>query len=268
MEKYNRSGAIQYAAKWCNSYNPAWPYYDGTDDNTDCANFVSQCMYEGGGLPMKNVANKDNGYDVWYYYGPGNRSSSWTGAQSLRLFIKNNTVGYPRMGYSFLSNSQVGQLEAGDLVFSLNNDGSSKPLRTAKHVAIVSKVVDGTIYVYAHSASKDDDPWTTSLNDTILCHFDGIILTAEDSGGSTTSWQERYGTSTLKESNSYNVYVKNLQEDLIYLGYDCGTSGADGYFGSNTTIAVKAFQSANGLTVDGLVGSTTKQQLYSLVYGG
>ena len=55
MEKYNRSGAIQYAAKWCNSYNPAWPYYDGTDDNTDCANFVSQCMYEGGGIITARV---------------------------------------------------------------------------------------------------------------------------------------------------------------------------------------------------------------------
>ena len=41
MATYNRSGAIAYAAKWWNSYNPDYIYYDGTDDNTDCANFVS-----------------------------------------------------------------------------------------------------------------------------------------------------------------------------------------------------------------------------------
>jgi len=41
MATYNRSGAIAYAAKWWNSYNPDYIYYDGTDDNTDCANFAT-----------------------------------------------------------------------------------------------------------------------------------------------------------------------------------------------------------------------------------
>ena len=265
MATYNRNGAISYAQTWCESHNPNYPYYDGTGGNTDCANFVSQCMYEGGGMPMKNTADRSNGYDIWYYYGSGNRSSSWTGAQSLRLFIKYNTVGYPRMGYTFLSNSQVSQLQKGDLVFALNNDGTNKSNRTAKHVAIVDHVSGSTIYVYAHSQSKNNEPWSYSLNDTILCHFDGTILTGGNSGG-TSSWQARYGTATLQASNSYNAYVQNMQEDLITLGYNLGTAGADGYFGPATTTAVKAFQTNSGLTSDGLVGNATKQALYSAVY--
>ena len=265
MATYNRSGAIAYAQQWWNSHNPAYPFYN-SDGHTDCANFVSQCMHEGGEMPMKSTTTGNN-YDSWYYYGSGNRSSSWTGAQSLRLFIKYNTVGYPRMGYTFLSNSQVGQLQAGDLVFALNNDGSSKANRTAHHVAIVDRVVGNAIYVYAHSAPKNGqtDTWSYDLSDTILCKFNGTILENGNSGGNTNSWQERYGSSTLRPSNSYSGYVKNLQSDLISLGYDCGSDGADGYFGGNTTLAVRSFQSDNDLTVDGLVGNATKQELYSQV---
>lgn len=217
-------------------------------------------------MPMKNTTT-NNAYDSWYYYGSGNRSSSWTGAHSLRLFVKYNTVGYPRMGYTFLSNSQVGQLQAGDLVFALNNDGTNKANRSARHVAMVSYVSGNTIYVYAHSSPKNNESWGTPLNDTILCHFDGNILTGGGpSEGGTSSWQQRYGSTTLRPSNTYNFYAKNMQEDLIVLGYNCGSSGADGYFGSNTTTAVRAFQANQGLTVDGLVGNATKQALYSLVY--
>lgn len=270
MATYNRNGAIEYARTWWNGHNPAYPDYDndGSSSTSDCANFVSQCMYEGGGLPMKFTANTSGGYDIWYYNGPGSRSASWTGAQSLRLFVKYNTVGYPRMGYTFLSNSQVNQLMPGDIVFALNNDGSNKSNRTAKHVALVSRVSNGNIYVYAHSSAKNDQLWGSALNDTILCHFDGTILTNGSSGGSngSSTWQERYGTTTLRPSNTYSLYVQNLQTDLIALGYSCGTAGADGYFGTNTTTAVRAFQETYNLTVDGLVGNATKQALFNALY--
>jgi peptidoglycan hydrolase-like protein with peptidoglycan-binding domain len=49
--------------------------------------------------------------------------------------------------------------------------------------------------------------------------------------------------------------VKQLQEQLYRLGYDPGT--VDGIFGPKTEKAVKAFQLANGLDVDGIVGEFT-----------
>ena len=55
--------------------------------------------------------------------------------------------------------------------------------------------------------------------------------------------------------------VKLMQQKLMMLGYCCGTSGADGDFGSGTLTAVKNFQSANGLTVDGIVGANTHAKL-------
>ena len=49
--------------------------------------------------------------------------------------------------------------------------------------------------------------------------------------------------------------VRKLQELLNALGYDCGS--VDGIFGSKTYAAVLAFQKANGLAADGIVGSLT-----------
>lgn len=48
--------------------------------------------------------------------------------------------------------------------------------------------------------------------------------------------------------------VKAMQENLIALGYDCGKWGADGEFGSDTETALKAFQEAKNLEVDGEYG--------------
>ena len=58
--------------------------------------------------------------------------------------------------------------------------------------------------------------------------------------------------------------VKELQEFLMAFGYDVGSSGADGWFGDDTKDAVVAFQSANGLNTDGIIGPNTKDVMNSL----
>lgn len=55
--------------------------------------------------------------------------------------------------------------------------------------------------------------------------------------------------------------VEELQKRLAELGYL--TSGATGYFGTDTSKAVEAFQKRNNLDVDGNVGSATREALYS-----
>lgn len=54
--------------------------------------------------------------------------------------------------------------------------------------------------------------------------------------------------------------IKSVQKKLKALGY---LSDADGYFGSGTEAAVRAFQKNNGLSVDGKVGRKTMAQLLS-----
>ena len=80
-------------------------------------------------------------------------------------------------------------------------------------------------------------------------------------------WESRYDPGELNSNSNYagvHRHVRNLQKDLIKLGYDLGPDGADGYYGSYTKAAVRAFQRNNGLSVDGIAGPITKSTLYSL----
>lgn len=65
-------------------------------------------------------------------------------------------------------------------------------------------------------------------------------------------------TGLLKNGNR-GEEVKSLQTALGRQGYNVG--GVDGIFGAKTLAAVKAFQKAHGLTVDGVVGPQTASAL-------
>ncbi len=66
-----------------------------------------------------------------------------------------------------------------------------------------------------------------------------------------------------KTKNSKHAVVKPLQTYLNYLGYSCGT--ADGIAGTKFDSAVKAYQKANGCTVDGEV--TAKGKIWKKLLG-
>ncbi len=63
---------------------------------------------------------------------------------------------------------------------------------------------------------------------------------------------------TMKEKDKLDI-VKTIQEVLIKKGYLKGKS--TGYCGTDTVAAVKAFQKAEGLTVDGQAGTKTLELL-------
>ena len=56
--------------------------------------------------------------------------------------------------------------------------------------------------------------------------------------------------------------VRKLQQALQSAGYDIGSTGADGVYGRNTQAAVRRYQQANGLGVDGIAGDLTQGKLY------
>lgn len=55
--------------------------------------------------------------------------------------------------------------------------------------------------------------------------------------------------------------VKHMQEMLITCGYSCGPAGADGIFGTETFVALCAFQKASGIAVDGIYGPKSAKAL-------
>lgn len=88
-------------------------------------------------------------------------------------------------------------------------------------------------------------------------------VNANGSGGSTSSGSSSSGDSTgyttLQEDDE-GANVRKLQERLKELGYYTGS--VDGKFGSGTLTAVRAFQEAMKLVVDGKAGSATQRALY------
>lgn len=71
---------------------------------------------------------------------------------------------------------------------------------------------------------------------------------------------EETKTSNTLEEGSTGEAVVRLQSRLKVLGYYTGN--VDGDFGQSTKDAVRAFQRANGLTVDGKAGEATLEKLY------
>ena len=56
--------------------------------------------------------------------------------------------------------------------------------------------------------------------------------------------------------------TKLLQEKLVSLGYN--TNGVDGIFGPGTDNAVRLYQKANRLVVDGIVGKNTWRKILNI----
>lgn len=74
-------------------------------------------------------------------------------------------------------------------------------------------------------------------------------------------FRPRYTMKNYLSKGDSGAAVKTMQSLLIAAGYSCGASGADGQFGNDTEKALKQFQSAQGLTADGLYGAKSKEAL-------
>jgi len=152
---YNRSGAIQYTDTWWNSSNSKYVYFP----DSDCANYVSQCCYEGGQALMAWRSP----YVWWYNFTqPPSYSSSWTVAPDQAYHLSNNTD-VDEMRGSFVS--QPSQLQIGDIIYYDWN-----PIDHINHAAIVVQIVNGVPFVNAHSINQYHVHWNMGAAATYFFH--------------------------------------------------------------------------------------------------
>ena len=81
-------------------------------------------------------------------------------------------------------------------------------------------------------------------------------ITYTNESAKTTGEECKVNIRVLKKG-SKGASVKALQTLLMGYGYSCGSAGADGSFGPATDSAVRAYQKAKKLSVDGSVGPAT-----------
>lgn len=165
--KYDRDAAIDYAREWY--YKNNWEYYNY---KSDCANFVSQCLYAGGfsmndtwhsyqyeieGFCERNFKEilacfHQRGNNIAYTW---DVSDAWSTVHAQYDYFIDDVFSYKLV--TITSNDDISEcirkniIEVGDLVyFDHENDGP------CEHAAIVSKIENGMIYYAAHTSSRYD----------------------------------------------------------------------------------------------------------------
>ena len=172
---YYRAGAANYASSHALSPNANWPTY-----TADCANFVSQCLYEGGGMPMITGGTTDQ---YWHYTSASNRSPSWTGADffmrhwtKVRQSSYNGRAATVRIyskDYIINNKAAVGSLiSIGDVVQYLRSGNSQ-----AYHTTIISQKSSSTdIKFCAHTTNRKDENWFDYIASSNILPTEWIIV--------------------------------------------------------------------------------------------
>lgn len=145
--------------------------------------------------------------------------------------------------------------EAGLFVFTMKNGsmshtavtiGNGETVDARGHAyGVVRRSLTGASYTHWARLAIDYDAPATDSNPDI---------------GTTTR-------PTLRQGSSGDD-VLALQKQLLALGYNLGSAGADGKYGAATKAAVMSLQSEYALAADGIVGPATWELLDSLQSGG
>lgn len=157
-------------------------------------------------------------------------------------------------GYSFMNNFSnnmakyplwVARYSGSNRAGGMNNPGSS---------TIWNK---WAMFQYTDSGKVKGISGNVDVNEMDLDFFKSI-----DSG--VTVVGDANPPSSYRKGDS-GLGVKELQQNLLTLGEQLPRYGADGSFGDELEQAVKAFQSRNKLTVDGIAGPATLAKITQLL---
>ena len=108
---------------------------------------------------------------------------------------------------------------------------------------------------------RHSDVYPTSCPGTNF-PFDEIAgASGKDKDNSGNKNNSNNNSSTLLKVGSRGAAVQDVQKKLVALGYNVGSTGADGVFGNATKNAVIKFQKSVGISQDGIVGSVTLTKL-------
>lgn len=205
------------------------------------------------------------GYKVKY-------TDEWCATYVSAVFIK---AGLTKIGFTECSCNRMIELykkagrwketdsyvpKPGDIImYDWQDNGVGDNKGSADHVGIVVSVDGKTINIIEGNKGESVSYRKMTVNGKYIrgyCLPDYASVATTKTGSDSVSILLQ-----VLRHGSKGTQVKTLQILLIGKGYNCGKSGVDGSFGSDTLSAVKKFQSANNLTVDGIVGADTWTKL-------
>ena len=138
---------------------------------------------------------------------------------------------------------------------------------TWTHTGIVQEVKNGNVYTIEGNYKNKVATCVYPLNYATIKGYGRPFYEEEAAPAPATPAAPAETTNTCQvqisvlKKGSKGATVKALQILLIGYGYSCGNAGVDGDFGSATDKAVRNYQKAKGLEVDGAVGPKTWAKL-------
>lgn len=157
---YNIEKAVEYAHLWANRRNSAYANFDNMGG--DCTNFISQCLFAGGGIMNYTP-------DVgWFYNSLNSRSAAWSGVPYLYNFLTRNKKSGP-----YGQQKPIFEAQRGDIV-QLSFNGTS-----FAHSLMVVEVSENpspeNILIATHTLDADYRPISTyTYQIHRLIHIDGF----------------------------------------------------------------------------------------------
>lgn len=201
-------------------------YYNGNKNGYDwCDVFVDWCFY-------KLTGSKAKAEDMECQTGTLGAGCTYSAGY------------YRNAGRFYTANPQ-----AGDQIFFGKYGNES-------HTGIVEKVVGNYVYTIEGNANNEVGRHTYPLGYSTISGYGRPKYDAEETPAQTGGDDVQVRTVT---NGSKGNDVKTLQAALKGLGYYSGL--VDGAAGNLTFNAIKSFQKARGLTVDGLCGPVTWGEL-------
>ena len=178
--QYNRGGAQAYTIRYAGypnddpvnkHYNPAYYFFP----TADCANFVSQVLHEGGGIPQVDVWWRPWwDYNDWYYYkrgtdpfdANGDDTWSWSWVKSHYLYWHIRS----RLGVPV---SNVDALGIGDAIqMDFDRDGG------VDHSMVVTMIDSlGNRYISQHTINRTNHPFSSTLRDHPNAQYHYLCIT-------------------------------------------------------------------------------------------
>ena len=158
----------------------------------------------------------------------------------------------------FVENESVTPAPGWILFYDWQDNGLGDNKGGADHVGVVEKVSGNTITVIEGNYSESVKRRTLPVNGKYIRGYGVPKYDTESTKGGYTLEMRN-----LKMGCKGND-VKALQILLIGRGYSCGSAAADGDFGNATDSAVRKYQRAKGLEVDGIAGKGTMSSLLGI----
>lgn len=239
---------------------PGNPYYNtvanggysccivGKPTDSGC-NVLSNCVGYALGR-FNEIAEQAAGKKGWKYSIPGNAEDFWRN--------RGNLTG--------------GSAPAVGAILCWKKGAVGNSTDGAGHVAIVEKVnSDGSILTsesgwnssafWTKTRYIGSGDWGASGYDFLGFIYNPAMAQPGEQTAANTPPVQAAPKEDILRIGSRGDAVRELQQRLLKLGYDCGGAGADGIFGNATLAAVRKFQSDRGLHVDGIAGPATKAAL-------